>query len=166
MAKVNLSAPWEIFFAEIEEMFGRDPEIDIKIDHDTNEVKLFVENSAKADALQKLLPETKRFGEVEVKISVVPANAEDDPVALFERAFFGNPAFEFATKDEDAGVFNAAYVVFENRVVQFYCDNLADIYRNRSTLYEFIARDIFENYPGVYFCTDSVEENGDPLPFF
>ena len=163
MEKLKLSAPWEIFFSEIEELFCRDPEVDLKIDHDAKTIQLFVANSSKADALAKILPEKKAFGDIDVKIEVVPANDDDDPISLFERAFWGNPAFEYAIHEGEGGGFEATYVVFENRVVQFYCDNLADLYRNRSTLYEDIARDVFD-CESVYFCTDMVDDEVE-LPF-
>ena len=164
MDKVKLSSPWEIFFSEIEELFCRDPEVDLKIDHDAKTIQLFIANSAKADALAKILPEKKAFGDIDVKIEVVPANDADDPISLFERAFFGNPVFEYAVHEGGDGAYEATYVVFENRVVQFYCDNLADLYRNRSTLYEEIARDVFGDMP-VCFCTDMIDDE-EELPFF
>lgn len=48
------------------------------------------------------------------------------------------------------------YVVFKNCVVQFFNDNLNDIYGNISTLYQDIAREIFADaeWEGVFYCTD------------
>ena len=163
---VNLSAPWEIFYSEMEQLFGMDPEIDVSVDREAKQVKLLVDSSVKADALAKLLPAEKAFGETVVKISVVPANEEDSLISLYERAFFGNPAFAYTLSEEDDSLFDAAYVVFEKEVVQFYCDNLADCYRNRSTLYQEIAKDVFGENPGVFFCTDTGGwDDDEELPF-
>lgn len=48
------------------------------------------------------------------------------------------------------------YVVFEKEVVQYWNDNLADYNGLTSTLYQDLAKEIFEdaNLDGVYFCTD------------
>ena len=167
MEKVNLSAPWEILYHEIDALFGNDPEIDIKIDDVAKNVSLFISNAAKADALQKILPEKKMFGDIEVKITVVPANDEDSPLSLYQRAFFGNPAYEYAVEHGVEGDFNATHIIFQNKVVQFFCDNIADVNGNRSTLYEIIAEDIIEDHAGVFFCTDDLEDDDEccGLPF-
>ena len=47
------------------------------------------------------------------------------------------------------------YVVFKNRVVQYWSDNLGDINGNTSTLYENIARDVFGETDNVCFNTDT-----------
>jgi hypothetical protein len=47
------------------------------------------------------------------------------------------------------------YVIFKKEVVQYYDDNLGDAHGNRTTLYEQIANQIFEDREGIYFCTDN-----------
>ena len=54
------------------------------------------------------------------------------------------------------------YVVFKKEVVQYFNDSLGDIHGVCSTLMQDIAKDIFEDTEGVYFCTDT--EN--PVPKF
>ena len=49
------------------------------------------------------------------------------------------------------------YVVFVNEVVQYFNDDLGDVYGQCSTLYQEIAKDVFGETEGVFFCTD-VEE--------
>ena len=53
------------------------------------------------------------------------------------------------------------YVVFTNKVVQFFNDNLNDIYGNVTTLYQEIASDVFDIESGVFFCTDFKKEVGN-----
>lgn len=72
--KLNLSAPWCTYYREINELFGNDPEIKIEFDEEEPEIKMYVRNHEKADALTRLLPVTKAFGWVELKITVIPAN--------------------------------------------------------------------------------------------
>ena len=157
----KIAPPWVTFYSEIEALFGSDPAISIQIDEDEKIVSLFVEGVAKADALAQLLPSEKTFGNVSVKICVVPANVMPKRIDLFVEAFKGNPAFSYATTSSGIG-FEFDYVVFRNKVVQFFNDNLGDVNGNESTLYEEIARDVFED-TGAMFCTDTEENKGKQI---
>jgi hypothetical protein len=53
--------------------------------------------------------------------------------------------------------------VFEKKVVQFFNDQLDDINGNKSTLYQDIAKDVFEKHEGVYFCTAADGKLSKPL---
>lgn len=163
---MKLAAPWITFYHEMEAMFGGDSEIRVELDDSDEDemiIKLYVDNQMKAEALEKLLPMEKKFGNVSVYIEVIPSNEEDSKVRLFQKAFENNPAFKFIYSVDGVGLFPANYVVFENKVVQFFNDELNDIHGNKSTLYQEIAKDIFENHEGIYFCTDTKEEIGKPL---
>ena len=71
-------------------------------------------------------------------------------IATFE----GNPAVkEF--KSVQFGPEEVLYVIFQKEVVQFFTDDLTDIYGLCSTLYQDIAKDVFENVGGVFFCTSN-----------
>lgn len=47
-------------------------------------------------------------------------------------------------------------MLFKKEVVQYFTDNLGDYNGYRSTLYENIARDIFGDIVGVFFCTNDM----------
>jgi len=155
---LKLQSPWVIFAEEIKELFREDPEIHIEYkDDNPYEIKLFVDNAEKADALAKLIPQERVFGNVIFHVTIVPADNEkvNNYGELFEKAFAGNPALSFVAATEPSMfTIPATYVVFANKVVQFYTDDLSDYYRNRSTLYENIAEDVFGTDAGVFFCTD------------
>ena len=162
MARLKLSPPWDIYYREVEELFREDPEVRVVYDEDENVISLYVDNRAKAEALYVLLPEEKEFGNVKLYIKVIPAN----------NLSFGNVEF---TKIQDAlegngalsytkivrGIFNndVLYIVFKNKVVQYYNDSLFDVNGLCSTLYQNIAEDVFEDVDGVFYCTD-VPNNG------
>ena len=151
---MKLSAPWIKFCREIEALFAEDPDVRVVFDNEGSEVKLFVDDNVKADALTQLLPEKKTFGNVELKITVVPANNAVSTADLVDRAFSGNPALLYVTKvDTPMGHFE--YAVFRNKVVQFFNDDMSDINGNCSTLYQEIAKDVFSEKTGVFFCTDA-----------
>lgn len=153
---VNISSPWVTFYREIEALFGSDPEIKIVFDEDKNEIKLYVDNHRKADALTQLLPSKREFGNVTLLIDVVPPNVDSyDIQSLYEAAFENNPAFAYVEHVD--GLFTMDYVVFKNKVVQYFNDDMSDVHGNCSTLYQEIAKNVLETVPGVFFCTD-VEE--------
>lgn len=155
---VKLSPPWAIFYQEINAMFKEDSEIKIEYDEAKPEVKLFIDNEEKADALMKLLPMQKSFGNVSLAITVIPANQNNSSKAeLFKIAFKGNPAFVGVTGSYGPVAPSAEYITFQPKVVQFYTDDLTDPHGFRSTLYQDIAKDVFGEQPGLYFCTDLLE---------
>lgn len=151
---LDLSSPWEIFYKEIEAMFGMDPEITIRIDRDEYTVRLYICNTDKADALSQLLPMEKEFGNVKVKIAVIPDNDEDTKATLYEKAFRDNPAFEYVDVNGNPAMgLPSTFVIFRKEVVQYFNDSLNDPNRICSTLYQNIAPDIFGADPEVHFCT-------------
>lgn len=157
MAKLKLSAPWIIFYHELEAMFKKDRGVRVIFDEDENVVSLYVESTDRADALAQILPEEKDFGAVKLKIRIVPANPEDiepNPENLWNRAFFGSPVLSYIQKIRGIFSNDITYVVFVNEVVQYYNDSLSDVNGLCSTLYQEIAKDIFLPQEGVFFCTD------------
>lgn len=158
----TLSPPWITFYNEIKEMFCEDPDVSaITYNNVTHTVNIYIDNAEKAYAIMRLLPVSKNFkdfGNVTLKINVIPSNnLSTSTVELFEKAFKGNPVFSYIKKANlPATPFN--YIVFKNKVVQFFNDNMRDVSGNKSILYEEIARDIFENTSnGICFCTDEPE---------
>lgn len=164
MATLHMSAPWVIFYREVQALFAYDPEVHILYDEAENHIKLFVEDEYKAAALAELLPTTKTFGNVELKMTVFPPNGakDDDPVLLgttsieelFDLAFTGNGAYAFTQSLPCIFSNNVTYVVFKKRVVQYWTDDLGDYYGQTSTLYQNIARDVFGEREGVFYSTD------------
>ena len=153
--KLKLSSPWVTFYKEMQELFGEDQDIAIRFDEDMPCVTLRVQGDVKAEALRKLLPESKTFGNVECKIMVVPENDDEEYILnTYRNAFAGNPVFDSAEQIEDfitGTVYN--YVIFRKDVAQFYNDNIADVDSKTSMLYQDIAKEVFEPEAGVFFCT-------------
>lgn len=152
---VKLSPPWLTFVNEVKAMFKNDPDIVGMYDDTDNVLRIMVDNPSKADALEKLLPGTVDFGNVKLKIMVIPSNEKESTIELLKRAFAGNDILKDAvTIETPFGPRN--YVVFKKEIAQFFNDDLQDINGVKSILYADIARDIFTNPGGqVSFCTDS-----------
>lgn len=154
MANVKLSPPWDTFVSEVIALFAQDPEVTVKYDSDNYLLKLFVSDADKAIALEKLMLKEKNFGNVTLKIEVVPPNMDTiEKEALFQKAFDGNPALSF-TRSYETPFGNVTYIVFQKKVVQFYNDQMDDINGNKSTLFENIAADVFGAEHSVFYCTN------------
>lgn len=160
MAKLRLEPPWETYYKELNLLLGEDPDILVLYDSYEQEIRIYSEDEHKANALNALLPTEKEFGNVKVTIAVIPANGKHISASaytpeLFEDLFEANPCV--VDIETTAGIYEATYVVFRKKVVQYHNDNIGDINGNCSTLYQDIAERIFDNHPGVHFCTASLE---------
>lgn len=167
MAKVNLVAPWDEYYNEMVAFFAEDPDVTILYNSEVKSIKVLVQDPGKAEALTNLLNSEVDFGGVNLQIMVVPANEvtndikkffsgainEEDYTALYMRSLTKNNLYAYTKTIENMMGFNAVYVVFQKKVVQYYNDNLGDLNGMKSTLAEEIARDIFVPHNGVFFCT-------------
>ena len=161
--KVGLAPPWSSYCSMLKELFKGDPNVTVvcDIEGEHKEVRLLVRGDVKADALSRVLPDHKDFGNIRLKITVVPENDDEEVsrVELFKRAFDGNSNVSSIVDVElpYGGMFH--YVIFKGEVVQYDDDNLADAYGNRNTLYQEIAKEIFGDdtaKDGIYFCTEQL----------
>ena len=152
----KISAPWYNYYNEIKELFAKDPEVTVKYIPENYEIKLLVDNSEKAHALDILLPKTRAFGNITVRVTVIPANEEEpDEFELLKTAFSGNGAFEFMAEDHLPDGGKVGYICFAPEVVQYFNDDLREYAGNHTTLYKTIAEDVFGHIPNVYFSTAS-----------
>lgn len=155
---LKILSPWQVWYADVKAMFQEDKEIRVVFDNDTLELTLYVENADKADALGQILPVEKHFGNQVVKVSVVPANVPKTALKLnraniYERAFANNPALDSVVVISGVMVNDITYVIFKKTVVQYFIDDLGDPHGNRTTLYQEIAKNVFEATEGIFFCT-------------
>lgn len=158
MAIIKKSAPWVTCYKEINELFKEDDDVFVVYEEDDNTVNVYVEDETKASAIRYLLPTEKEFGNVTLFINVLPSNKGNymvnvaNPITVATDAFRNNDAVVAVT--DVSCVFPIAYVVFKRKVVQYFDDNLSDINGNCSTLYETMAKNIF-NDVGIKFCTSN-----------
>ena len=155
----HLSPPWVTLYHMISKLFEYDQEVKVEQDEETYAINLYVEDQRKADALTKLLPASKEYGNVTVAINVIPANVEEpSKILLFQDAFEGNEAVScFYTGCGPCKDIN--YIAFDPIVVQFFNDQLDDVNGLKTTLYADIAKEVFGQQDGIYFCTDPVDES-------
>ena len=156
--KTRMAPPWVQYANAVKAMFREDPEVEVVYDDQVKLVKLMVNNPSKAEALEKLLEFEKDFGGTKLTLMVVPANSEKTTRDLIRWALAGNRAVSRVVNVEDAFSNPLTYIAFKKEVVQYYNDNLGDLYGNRNTLYETLAGEIFPKHEGVLFCTEAKEK--------
>lgn len=150
--KVDLSAPWEEYAKKVEALFEFDPEITVKFKDLT--LNVYVESHDKYEALINLMPEKKKFGNVSIVINIYPSNKVKNDAFYIANLFKGNENIT-QMREVTVGTNPMFFVEFKKQVVQYYTDNLADLHGNRTTVMEQIAREVFDDINGVYFCTDN-----------
>ena len=166
MAKLNLSAPWVTYYRETEELFRNDPTIRVLFDEEEPELKLYVNDQDKYEALTFLMPEKMEFANVTMPITIVPANLPDTahcnkektPAEHIMALFFDNEALVDIAVVHGIFANDLVYVIFKKEVVQYFNDNLGDYNGVCSTLYQEIAKNVLKPQPGIFFCT-SVSDN-------
>ena len=159
MSKLGLVSPWVQYFRKLEAFFAEDPGVKVLLDNKNVAIKLLVEDGTKAVALEALLPDEVTFGNVTVKVIVVPANPKlaAGKIDLVAEAFEGNGAVAGIYSVDRIFSNTMNYVVFKPKVVQYFNDDLSDAHGIRSTLYQDLAKELFGEDGGVFFCTDVVE---------
>jgi len=169
MSQLNLSPPWYIFYRELNAFFSKDAGVRVVYDDEKFDVKIYCESGATADALTYLLPSEKEFGGVTLKIIVVPANKANDQAFIYlcdkPKSMYDvyNNALRFNEAVRNivpvSGIMSnpIIYVIFDPEIVQYWTDDLGDANGVRTTLMQEIAKDIFIEKDGVFFCTDLVE---------
>lgn len=161
MKDLKLSPPWNEYVNKIKALFEKDPDIKIRYDRDAIELSLLVDNTDKATALAHLLPNELDFGGQFLTIKIIPANAEKNIRQYMKDLFKGNPNVA-NIQDVTGPISNPmTFIEFRKEIIQYYNDNIGDLHGNRTTVLEEIAREVFKNKDGVFFCTD----NGGWEPF-
>ena len=153
----------------VEFLFGKDPEIKIIYDDKDYHIILLVYNKEKAEAISQLIMKEQKINGITILTSV---HVVDPPRRTLKgiwikKAFNGNPVLAYIKKID--GIFDKPiyYVVFKNKVVQFFTGELTDVHGNTSTLYQNIAEDILGINDGVYFCTEGKTNDYDwPKDYF
>lgn len=160
--EITLSSPWVIYYRKIRALFLEDPDIDISFidDSDEPEVILRIETLDKADAISRLLPEEMKFGNVTLKITIIPPNPSTmEKKDLVKMAFRDNPAYaEMRTIVMPDGS-EDYYALFIKEVVQYPSDSTSDFNGLTSTLYQNLAKELLGEEVNLHYCTCRINPN-------
>ena len=164
---VKIISPWQEYQKEIVALFERDPQITVSsiYDYEGKEANygfdIEVRDHDKYEALARVLPSVKKFGNVTLKITLYEtvnnSNAED-LVAVYTALFRDNPIVDDVCAVVDIFGIKHAYVMFKPEVIQYYRDELMDFNGLRSCLAQDIAKEVFDNSSyNLHFCTTPVK---------
>ena len=156
--KIKLSPPWITYYHKVQALFEKDDSVIVDFDKDKCYLNIVVkEDIEKGEAIRALLPFEKNFGNNIMKINVMTTKDEKSipTAALFANAFKDNPIVEDIIYASDIFRDNQTYIMFQNKVVQFFNDNINDYNGMCSTLYQNIAKDVFKDFVDAHYCTST-----------
>lgn len=159
MAILKLSAPWQIYYKELSILFEKDKEVHIVYNTEDQIIDIYVDNPAKAEAMAATLPTEKEFGNITLIINIIPANKNlrRSKGSDYEDLFYGNSIVKDIVTVDGIMSNPITYVIFKKEVVQYFNDDLGDAHGMCSTLYQDIAKRVFNEEEGVFFCTGTAD---------
>lgn len=157
-ARIQLSPPQNIYFSKILYSVGNDPFVQVdplrQLPDGNYQITLRVRGKLKkARALATLLVLNRQIGNIRILVEVRSSRGDlirpiqgslspKEVAKLFRIAFATNRLFNFAVIRDLP--FTAVFPVFKAKVVQFFADNLADLYRNFNDVAAFVFRDVLK----------------------
>ena len=146
--QLGKQSPWTEYAMCVKALFDNDDDIIVEYDNDGPSITLYVGNPIKADALTQMqargiFPAERQFGNVTLKIGVIPENDEPCETNLYEAVFNGNPVFDGIAGVEQMGL-SINYALFAPVAVQYYSDDLSEYGGVTTTTYGDLAKKVFD----------------------
>lgn len=160
----QVSAPWYTVHRKLKKLFKGDPEVKVSpLDGSVKEedgkytVYISCNNAEKLSAIEKLIKTEYDFGGVRMNIKFTAKDGDtEDWEKILKTAFTGNTNVTSIVAVPD--LFDEYYyVIFEDKVVQFYNDEMWDCYGNWNGLYTDIAKDVFKDNPFIKFSIKRIK---------
>ncbi|MFD2682507.1 hypothetical protein [Bacillus seohaeanensis] len=141
----QLSPPQFTYFNEVKHSVGNDPFVTvlniIELPHDAGYlIPVLVRNQEKAQALATIMESQKTFGNIVVYVVVIYDGQVVNPLTdtftpqemkkLVETALKTNRYFIFAAVERFSPGTESVYPVFSKSIIQFFNDDLSDLYNN------------------------------------
>ena len=157
--KVKLSPPWDGHMSMLASFFAGDSRVKVGYCGGNSVGTIEVFDTKMYVALQQVMRQKVKLGNVTLKISIVPANGvklykdELTDLAALKEVLKGNPAFS-KIKSEKGGMFDFVFCIFKPVVLQWYNDNLGNPWKLTTSTYEKQADFVFKRELGVSFTTE------------
>ena len=120
-----------------------------------------IKSVKKIAALEKVIKNVFNLGNVTLTVNFVHEREDEDVTAQdFIDAFEGNSNF-VTVEETSKGLFqNLVYVIFAKEILQFFNDDLSDIYGNANLIVADAANDVCNKSKEkeMYFCTSNGTE--------
>mgnify|MGYP003321061786 CR=1 FL=1 len=164
---VKLSPPWDGYMNMLASFFKGDKRVRVGGCDDKRVGTIEVFDTKMYCALEQVLNKKIRFGNVTLRIRIVPANDLKafkntmTDLAALKVVLSGNPAFaKFITRKTEVG--NAVFCMFKPVVLMWYNDNLGSPYKQTASVYELAAQTVFKGC-GASYATEPVREEEEDL---
>ena len=166
--RIGLSSPWVITYKKIQALFKFDNEVTVSDMTQSDEavyvITIKVSNPRKCAALDKILKKEYDYGNITVKVEVEPSFEENTEYSILVDAFSNNEAIvDIVKKPFDPYVKEdkTSFVICTaGEIVQFYADNIMDLYGNVNLLYEDLMRELIDS-EDTYFCTEKITDSAE-----
>ena len=158
-ANVKLSSPWESVHHILAALFADDKDILVGEIDDSYVLTITVYNYDKFQALNRILKQEFKFGNVTLKIVLLNAVDEvehtytEDLVTIFN----GNPFFSRVEVIKDFRGIEQGYCMFAKKVLQYFNDDITNPNGIQSKLVQDVALDLFVSEAGINFTTETEE---------
>lgn len=163
----KIIAPWIEYQKRIVALFAQDSEIKVSsvYEPEGREVDyafdIEVRNHKKFEALNRVIPDIKEFGNVTLGIQIYDeenVESADDQAAIYKALFQDNSIVDDVRVVTDPFGVQQVYVMFKPEVVQYYRDEMMDYNGLWSGLAQDIAKEVFDTSSGtVHFCTTAIK---------
>ncbi|SDW75249.1 hypothetical protein SAMN05444487_1069 [Marininema mesophilum] len=158
--RVQLSPPQFTYLSKLKFTVGRDPNVQVgdlkSVDGNTLRITIRVNGRQRARALATILTANKSIGNIIIQVRIVnqgttvcPIRRSLSPSAisdLYKVGLSTNDLFLFSVaRGIVPGGSVAIFPVFRARIVQFFNDDLSDLFRNFNGVAAFVFRDVCRN---------------------
>lgn len=156
--QVGLSSPWETIHKQIIALLGPDTEVHVGSIYEGNGntyvFDICSKNGKKIAALEKVLKSHFDLGNVTLAINFIHERDDEEVTAQdYKDAFEGNSNF-VDTVVTSKGLFqDLTYVIFAKEILQFFNDDLSDLYGNMSIIVADAAKQVCNVGENMYFST-------------
>ncbi|MBM7692761.1 hypothetical protein JOC77_002192 [Peribacillus deserti] len=155
---LRLSPPQFTYFNEVKNSIGKDPLVNVKeikeLPNGEYLIPVIVQGSSKARALAAILENRKHFGNIVVNTVVIVRGKTVKPLKknftprqleeLFDQALNTNRYFKMAVSRSITPGTIGLFPVFSKRVIQFFNDDLSDLYNNFNGVAANVFRDVLK----------------------
>ncbi|WP_442598588.1 hypothetical protein [Neobacillus sp. D3-1R] len=157
----RLSPPWYTLWNEIKNTIGKDPSIHIEnldVSQNPYQINIVVDDDKKGSALTTIIADTHQMGNISVLVQVInnqgvsyQGKTVHSPIELSDivtAGLSGNPLFVKSIVQRVSPDPNAptnVFPVFTKSVVQFFNDDLTDLYHNYNNVTAIVFSDILKS---------------------
>ena len=172
---VRLSPPQYTYFKFLKYSIGNDPCVDVldieEVAGGNYLIPIHVKSLEKARALATILNLHKNYGNINICIEIYYCNRVVAPIEnieninsllrIIKQALNTNCYFEFVKAAEVIPGYNSIFPVFKKEVIQFFNDDLSDLYANFNGVAADVFREVMKSPINGFFINPSTAIEDD-----